>query len=698
RGGRCPGAAPDVRRALPDPAALPEAIVRVGEYQPGPAVEVPVRAAAQVTQGQAAIEVRFGNGVRLLMHKAARIELFAPDGTRLTAEPADEQPLIASSGTGAAELAVDLEAGAAEPQIFRAPIGDERMLGLAWDYRSCEPAGAGVTFRFGLQTGGEPVSVRWSFVPRSVLIEGRAWHGVGERLEVDCGAHYVDSIMTHHPWRIGRTVRDDRTMRLACYSQPRGWYEMPLDTDADSGPHNAWSFFCSGQAFQLLGGAEGTLLLYFDQPTQIRARQLTQAGRDAVYLDNQVVIGRRRGTVGTPVQWMLFCPGLRLTPNTWLQAGDHVRREYEAKYRVTQSRPVPCGQMRLDWLGTGRQWVGRTVRMTGEMDLREIADYFLPLAAERGIRRVDVGTVVNPEHPLDAQAEPERAAAIRYLCDKAHSLGIEVLMYWRISYWNQHAPVVVEHPQWWNRTREGTASVGFGNLVSLSLRSGWYEWSLDTLVDLHRTLGIDGVWFDTLTAGMDAINYAEAEPQPSVQRGLEYFRELRDAGLEFWVEGMHPLALDSYWYRHDKYEPFAGVEFCLRDSSLYAHGPDSLIHLDPFRLAAFRAPMMADLSELTVADDPVTREQARCNRLLNAVEDALGGVMAIRCTEFGSLWIGTRGYAVFAFEDRRVRIVGLDGDGWRVSLPEARGGSLTVARGRVSGHLLAGEMALITRE
>ncbi len=696
-GGRWHGAAPEPQRPALDPATLPEAAIHLDDHRPGPAVDVPVTAAPQGAERGDAVEVRCGNGVRLVMHTSAQVELWAPDGTRLTAEPADERPLIAASGTEPTALTVALEAGASEPQIFRRPIETARRLARAYEYQGGEAAdGAGVTFVFGVITGDEPATLRWSFTPRTVEIEGRTWHGVGDRYEIDSGEHFIDSVMGRYPWRSGDTVTDDRTMRLACYSQPRGWYEMPLDISADSGPHNAWSFFCSGQPFHVLGGAEGTLLLYYDEPTQIRGRAVINAGRDAVYFDNRVVIGRRRGTIATPVQWMLFSDQ-PLSENLWMQVSDHVRREYEAKFGVARTRPVPCGQMRMESLGTRNYYRGRTAQMHAGLDLREIADYFLPLAAERGIRRVDIGSVANPEHPLDPDQDPERVAAIQYLTDRAHALGIECFIYWRISYWNQHAPLVVEHPEWWNRTRDGRPLTGFGNLVNLSLRSGWYDWSLARLLELRDLIGIDGVWFDTLTAGMDAVNYAEAEPQPTVPRGIEYFRELREAGLGFWVEGMHPLALDSYWFRDEKYAPFEGHEFSLFGSSMYADGEDSLTYLDPFRLAAFRAPMMADVTELTVADDPVTREQARCNRILNAVEDALGEVRAVRRTDFGSLWGGEHGDAVFAFEDRRLSIEGLDGACRQVSIPEGRGGSLTVADGRATGHLLAGEAAIIVR-
>ena len=695
-GGRWHGAMPEPQRPAPDPATLPEATLHLADLAPREPVELPVIAPPEIVEGADAVEVRFGNGVGLVMHHAAQIELFAPDGTRLTAEPADEQPLIATSGTDAPELTVDLEAGASEPQIFRTPIEDERVLAQRYEFLRCEPRDdGGATFVFAIDTGGPAAELRWSFVPRSLRIEGREWHGVGDRYEVDAGEHFIDSIMGRYPWRIGDTVTDDRTMRLACYSQPRGWYEMPLDTSADSGPHNAWSLFCSGQPFQVLGGAEGTMLLYHDEATQVRARQVIEAGRDALYLDHRVVIGRLRGTVATPRQWMLFS-GQPLTESLWMQLYDHVKREYASRYGLTQSRPVPAGIMRMESLGTRGQYRGRNVQMTG-LDVRQAAEYFLPLAAERGIRRVDVGTIANPEHPLDPQAEPERAADARYLFDRAHELGLQALIYWRISFWNEHAQLVVEHPQWWNRTRAGEPMTGFGNLVNLSLRSGWYEWSRDRLIELRDMLGVDGVWFDTLTAGMDAINYAEDEPQPTVARGMEYFRELRDAGLEFWVEGMHPLALDSYWYRHDRYAPFAGHEFCLFDSSMFAEGRDSLIYLDTFKLAAFRAPMMADVAELTVAEDPLTREQVRTNRILNGAGDALGEVLAVRTTDFGSVWFGERGYAVFAFEDARVTIDGFEGDGWRVAMPEGRGGGLTVEGSRATGVMLAGEAAIITR-
>ncbi len=696
-GGRWHGATPAPQPRSVDSALLPTAALDLRELVPREPVEAPITAAPQIAEGEASTEVRFANGVRLVMHRSAQVELFAADGTRLTAEPADEQPLIATSGTAPTELVVDVEAGASEPQIFRTPIENERMLAQGYDYVRCEAQGSGVTFVFSVRTADEPATLRWSFVPRSVLIEGRTWQGVGDRYELDSGEHYVDSIVGRYPWRIGETVADDRTARLACYSRPRGWYEATIDPTVDSGPHNAWSFFSSGQPFEVLGGAEGTLLLYYDEPTYVRARIVTNAGRDAVYLDNRVVIGRRRGAVSTPRQWMLFCPEAQLDANAWMQVADHVRREYEAKFGVVQSLPLPCGQMRMESLGTRGRFRGRNVQMTAGLDLRQIADFWLPLAAERGMKRVDVGTIANPEHPLDPEAEPERAAAARYLFDRAHGLGLEGLIYWRTSYWNEHAKLVVEHPEWWNRTRAGEPLTGFGNLVNLSLRSGWGDWATNRLTELRDLIGIDGVWLDTLTAGMDAINYAEDEPQPSVLRGIEYLRDLSDAGLSVWVEGMHPLALDSYWFRPEKYAPFDGNEFSVFLSSMYSDGPHSTIYLDPFRLAAFRAPMMADVTELTMAEDPIAREQARANRIFNAADEALGEVLAVRRTDFGTVWVGERGYAVFALQDGRVTIDGLAGDGWQVAMPEARGGSMTLADGRPTGTMLIGEVALITR-
>jgi len=696
-GGRWHGAAPPEQPHLPDPATLPEATLTLDPAAPIPPVEEPITQAAAIEEGADAVVVTFANGVRLTMHRTAQVELRAPDGTSLTAEPADEQPLIATSGTEATDLIVDLEAGAAEPQIFKQPIEKSKLLARQYTYQTCERGeGGSVTFVFELETEAAPATLRWSFTPRTVQMEGRSWAGVGDRYEVISREHFIDSVMGKYPWRIGGTVADDRTMRLACYSQPRGYYEMPLDISRDSGPHNAWSFFASGQPFHVLGGEEGTLLLYYDAPTQIRGRAVIVQGRDAVYFDNRVVIGRRRGTISTPIQWMLFSKQ-RLSRGLWMQLYDHIKGEYAQKYGVSQTRPLPCGQMRLESLGTGGAYRGRNAKMGRELNLREIADYFVPLAAERGIRRLDVGSIVNPEHPLDPDEHPEKFAAVKYLIDKAHSLGIECFIYWRITFWNRHAPLVVAHPEWYERKRDGTA-FSVGSLVNLSLRSGWYDWSLSRLKELKEQLGIDGMWFDSLAPAMDCVNYAEQEPQPVVQRGIEYFREVREAGLDFWVEGMHPLALDSFWYRKEKYGgPFEEREFCLFNSSMYAHGPDSLIYLEPFRLVAFRAPMMADVRELTVADDPIVREQARCNRIFNAADEALGEIRAVRCTDLGSLWIGERGYAVFAFEDRRVSIEGLAGNGWQVTIPEGRGGRLAYADSKVSGYLLAGEAAVISR-
>ncbi len=698
-GGRWHGAAAETPMATVAPAALPEITMSLPQPALFTSADAPVTAAPEIDEQADRATVIFANGVRVIMHKSAQVELIAPDGTRLTAEPADEQPLIATSGDLDTDLLVDLEEGASEPQIFKQPIEKSTMLARAYTWRGCEPTGAGVTFTFDIDTGGEPAVLRWSFMPRTVQIEGRTWHGVGDCYEIEAGAHYIDSVLGRYPWRIGDTVTDDRLMRLACYASPRGYFEMPLDITQESGPHNAWSFFASGQPFHALGADEGTLLLYYDTPTQIRGRQVVNVGRDAVYLDNRVVIGRRRGTVSTPTQWMLFTP-TPLDEGLWLSAYDHIKREYADRFGLQQTEPVPCGQLRAESLGTEFAHRGRTVRMGAQSwtaaNLRDMADYFLPLAAERGIRRLDVGSIANVENPLARDANPEKFAATRYLIDRAHELGIECFIYWRITFWSRNAPLVLEHPEWWERKRDGTPFV-VGSLMNLSLRSGWYDWSLAELTRLKDELGIDGMWFDSLAPAMDCVNYAEPEPQPVVMRGIEYFRDVRAAGLDYWVEGMHPLALDSFWYRAAKYAgPFQGREFSLANSSMYSHGPDSVIYLDPFRLAAFRAPMMADLRELTVAEDPLTRAQSRANRIFNAAADALGEISAVRATEFGSVWVGENGWAIFALENARVNLTGL-GDAGTLTMPEAWGGSLTVTDGRITGHMLAGEAAIITR-
>ncbi|HUS80849.1 MAG TPA: hypothetical protein VM283_06245, partial [Armatimonadota bacterium] len=86
-GGRWHGAAPDDRPAPPDPATLPQVTLDLGALRQPTSAEQPVTAPPTIEDQPDRVIVSFANGARVVMHKSAQVELFAPDGTRLTAEP-----------------------------------------------------------------------------------------------------------------------------------------------------------------------------------------------------------------------------------------------------------------------------------------------------------------------------------------------------------------------------------------------------------------------------------------------------------------------------------------------------------------------------------------------------------------------------------------------------------------------------------
>ncbi|MBM4048566.1 MAG: hypothetical protein FJ279_25980, partial [Planctomycetes bacterium] len=662
------------------------------------AEDAPVSGPPQVKDAGSVVDVRFANGVGLRFHKAGMIELTSADGVRLTAPPVDELPQIVASGAEPAELLQDVGDRTAEFQILKKPINPGALLAASYEYLRVWAQGSGVVFEMKPKTtDGRPALLRWRFTPRSVRIEGEVWHGLGDQFELVDEHHFIDSVQGKYAWRIGDTGTDDRTMRLSCYGYPRGYYELDLAKDADSDANNRWGMFSSGQPFQVLGGKEGTLFLYFDEATNIRAGQRKVKGRDCIYFDHQVVLGRVRGRVTTPIQWMLFSPQ-PLTENLWMALYDHVKRHYERRYDVKPTAPVPSAMMRFEGLATHGAALGRNVAFRDALTYRGVADYFLPLAKRLGFRRVDLGTLCGPDVSPQIIEQHGGQEQVKYLVSKARELGLEPYVYWLMTLRRGTVQCVLDHPGWLVRQRDGKPFTTPDGWINLSLRSGWYEYSIADLKRAMTELGVAGVWFDSLAPAMDAVNFAEPEPRPVVEAGCRYFRDLRKMGFGFWVEGQHPLALESYWYRKEKYGgPFEGREFCLFNSSLWSQGRDSVLFLDPFKLVSFRAPMVVDIRELADEDDPLTRRQARCNRLFNAVSDALGPIRAVRKSDFGSVWVAERGYAFFGHQSVRLSLTGLPNGNWQVLTPEGRGSKLALSPAGGEGMLMAEDVIVLCR-
>jgi hypothetical protein len=135
--------------------------------------------------------------------------------------------------------------------------------------------------------------------------------------------------------------------------------------------------------------------------------------------------------------------------------------------------------------------------------------------------------------------------SLKYLIEKAHSLGIEVFFWISTSHIGKESPLLKDHPDWIIKQRDGKGlTAGFWDLRGVSLKSTYRQYYLDKLLRLRKNTGLDGFWFDTYANfGCMSINYKEPLHSPQILALFEIHSELRKAGYKILLEGYSPFGL-----------------------------------------------------------------------------------------------------------------------------------------------------------
>ena len=685
----------ELRRALqatPRPPTQPVDVV-IDPREPYPPHDLPPERAPVVTHGGGLLDIRLGNGFRIHFAECGAIAVETADGLALTPAPptAAGNPQISESGTEPLQLLKNVDA---ETMNVQGAAPASHSLCRAIRYAAHTIVGDTVVVRCRIEVpDGNEARLDWSFRPRTVRIGGREWRGFGHSFRLVAESHFVESLADRTPWRIGPTIRGHRTMRMACYSSPRGFHSLTFQS-GESAHTGKWSYFSSGQPFQAVGAAAGTLFTYLDTPATVMGWTETTPERDSLLVTHQIKVGRQRGTIVTPVEWRLFS-GQQLTPNLWRQLYDFVNGAYCREAGIRPVAPVPSAMCRFDSVGqTG--YIGRNAAIE-PFDYRQMADAFLPVAAACGVKRVDIGHVIGHEISDTAFERNGGAEGLTYLVDKAHRLGMEAYWYLRIAIYNENLRMFREHPDWIVRTKDGEPYQGsFAGLSVLSMKSGWFDYSLALYRQWRRDYGMDGVWFDTVGFAFDPFNYADEQPASMVPDGIRYLRAFQDMGYGYWVEGQSPYGLDSFWYRKPKYAgDFPGNEFALAHTSPWTYGPDGAFFLDLFKLASYHCCMVIDVRLMLDGTSALTRRISRCNQVFNRAVELIGHPVLVRQTDFGTLWIAPRGYALFAHQPRKVTVRGAPLPGTLEVL--GHGSATAEAHGLVKADLWTEDVLVMTR-
>ena len=603
-----------------------------------------IETAPVIRELDAASEITFDSGLVARLDHRGMVSYRTTDGLVLAKEPTNQTPLLLFSGTATPEplKTRDGEAFVLGEALPEAKAGQQELV-----FESLKADGPDAVATFGIQLEGKVVgTLTWRFIPRVEEVDGVAWHGVGESFVIETTDQYVEELVPRHRWALGGEVDGSYTFRSGCYSNPRGYGRTDFN-DATSQDAGHFRFYGSGQPFQVLGSPSGTLWCYADQPTYVASWFTNQAGSGHIDLVTRLGLGRRKGRIEVPTLWYLFARE-PLTHNLWMSAYDHVREKTRREYRIPRMSPVPTGMMRFGPMGF--------------VELDRYAEVLIPLAQRLGFRRIDCGVsyvhdTLNPHHG--------GLEVLKRLCDRAHEAGIEVGFYCGVAWMKNDFPPMQDHPEWLIRDRTGAPQkTGYDKIQTVSLRSGWWDWSLNRYKELKATTGLDAVWLDSWTMPTEYVNYAEPDARYTVEESVKYVKAISDLGYVTWIEGQSPAGLDSFWYRSDRYADLRGNEFCLFDTSPFAYAGNGLGCLDLFRLIAYHVGMFQDPRLLTDPDAPLTKAAVAANTLMNRAHDTLGFPTCVRETEFGTIWYCPQGVALFAFRDAPVELTAR-GDGWQ---------------------------------
>ncbi len=217
------------------------------------------------------------------------------------------------------------------------------------------------------------------------------------------------------------------------------------------------------------------------------------------------------------------------------------------------------GQLRTDFVPlTSGDYLGHRIRYAEEE---------LPIIAELGYRVLRVvawhtDAEHAPEDYLEGSSsfgsgnapwelEISRALggedALRHLVDRAHELGVEIVLWTSPGHLSNSSPLLVENPDWIMWKADGRPEdAGYGDVVGTSLNAGYLDYALDRYAGIRQATGVDGFLVDSyLTFGLMTDH---ARPQPTPQLDLTVETQQHWAAMGYGnviLEGCGPLGISS---------------------------------------------------------------------------------------------------------------------------------------------------------
>ena len=331
------------------------------------------------------------------------------------------------------------------------------------------------------------------------------------------------------------------------------------------------------QPFFFVAGTRGATLSYFDCLSRADVGE-AQEGARVVLRSAIPVRAGEDGVIATPRKAWVFCAkdlGDRWDAlNAWTWAWDSVVGDLQAQIGIAPVEPRPTlFHQQFDTPGLE---FGITAEKRKAMAPPALEDSWLfrfgnevvPKAAAWGIGLIELRAVLDAD--IDHQAEecPEGGfadgsvcspwglaispklggeAGMAYVVEKAHELGIQVIVWSAPAHQSVCSPVVAAHPDWMMMNEEGRVNNrGYVTLVGMDLAAGYGAYMAEAYRRLRAETGLDGVWADSYCAFGSDRDMSNAWPYPQLDEAVKLQRAMQDMGYTVLLkEGCGPFGLST---------------------------------------------------------------------------------------------------------------------------------------------------------
>ncbi|MCQ2380503.1 MAG: hypothetical protein MJ025_06255 [Victivallaceae bacterium] len=509
---------------------------------------------------------------------------------------------------------------------------DVKKIDIKWTFSGMQANGNEVVVKY-VAPGSE---MKRFFKAGTLELDGRRLEGIGERVDLVKCPYMVSSVSFK-----SEIYAEDplHAHRNDCYQPPRGYtaFDMSGKTDADTTNYG-------GQPFEMLACRNGLYIGNRSYPESCGMRLSRKKGAPFISSHHGTGWGRVNAPASTHYYWRWYGDGPERGHHDYLAMYQFMRHMLREKAGLKELPGYPMAEYSYQLRPAEKDAV---IEAAGKAGFR----YIYP---------------PNPESPIDKIADDNNMEVYEKIVDAGARAHI-----WTAGSYVQGDGgwIINNHPEWFVRDEKGGFFKYFGTYPVIDVNNkAFYDWYVKLLKKAIDG-GVGWVYRDMDGAASGTVNYALPESPNGVQSQIRFYRFFHDNNCRVGVEGQNPLVLDEYWYRAGLCTSFGGQEVGVV-GSMAGCGLKGGLTLDAMRTGMYGCFPAFEVSGTVFGVDRIQGEVERGRRFFslvpkfNAALD-LVGMPYVRETEFGTVWIGKTGGALFFWNPAKKVTVDLPA-GWKI--------------------------------